>query len=146
MAFKKRRKSQASRDWYKSAKGLHACISCLHSQPATFETCPKCSTPGMRVYFPSSAEHARGAALVRMSAEGKISHLRFHPKYDLTVDGIKVTSYTADAEYRRDGKLIVEDVKAGSSDFIDNAAKLKIGLFNALHAKHGVAVNIYRSE
>lgn len=100
----------------------------------------------MRVYFPSHAEHVRGAYLIRLSAEGTITNLRFHPRYDLVVEGQKITTYVADAEYRRDGKLVIEDTKAPNTDFMDPAAALKIGLFNALHVKHGVAVTIHRSS
>ena len=142
MAFKKRWTSK--RDAMGSAIGCHACISCRYHQPSTFDACPSCKAKDTRVYFPSRAEHVRAAHLLLQRDLGKISRLEFHPRFDLVVDGVKVTTYVADAQYYRDGKLVIEDTKP-PGEFIDKTAELKISLFNALFAKHNTAVTIYRS-
>lgn len=65
-----------------------------------------------------------------LQAAGTISHLRFQPRYDLVVNGRKITTYVADAEYRQNGEIVYEDTKP--KDFIDKGALLKIKLFEAL--------------
>jgi hypothetical protein len=136
-------KFRSKADFRAAAKKNHMCLSCLHYQSATFKVCPRCGVDGMCEYFPSMAELSRASTLIHMQLRGEISHLRFHPKYDLVVEGVKVCRYEGDAEYRKNGKLIVEDTKP-PGDFMEDSAKLKIALFNALHAKHGVSVKIYR--
>ena len=95
--------------------------------------------------MPSRIERERAATLLLLQDRGKIDRLRFHPRYDLKIDGIKVTTYVADAEYfdteRR--KTVVEDTKP--EKYMDDLAKLKIGLFNALNAKHGLSVSFHRA-
>jgi hypothetical protein len=120
------------------------CLSCLHYQTLTFKVCPQCGVEGMREYFPSMTELSRASTLIHKQLRGEISNLRFHPKYDLVVEGVKICRYEGDSEYRQDGKTVVEDVKASGTDFMEDVARLKIDLFNALHAKHGIKVKIYR--
>lgn len=128
------------------AKTTHCCTACLHSQQETFKICPACQAPGMRVYFRSRVEHIRGVELIMLQKAGKISGLRFLPKYDLVVEGTKICGYEADAEYRdENGKVVVEDTKP-DGDFMDKTAVFKIALFNALHQKHGIAVKIHRRK
>lgn len=130
------------------AIGVHVCTACKHHQSKTFDKCPNeaCGSKIDRVYFPSRAEHVRAAQLLLQRDLGKISRLEFHPRFDLCVEGQKVTTYVADAQYYRDGKLVVEDTKASGTDFIDKTAALKITLFNAIFAKHGIEVSLYRSS
>ncbi|MDE2227399.1 MAG: hypothetical protein KGJ89_05615 [Patescibacteria group bacterium] len=98
----------------------------------------------MRVFFPSRAEHLRAVQLIQLFKNGRISQLKFHPRYDLIVEGFKICAYVADVSYVESGKQIVEDTKAAGT-FIDPVAELKISLFNALHAKHGISVKIHRN-
>lgn len=132
-------------DALRRAKKTHCCVFCLHNQPKTFKACPGCGVNGGRVYFPSRSEHLRAVALIQMSVRGEISQLKFHPRYDLIVEGRKICAYEADCSYVDGaGKQVIEDTKASGTDFIEPVAELKISLFNALFAKHGLQVKIYR--
>lgn len=116
----------------------------MHKQPETWgkDPCPSCGGIGSRVYMKSAVELNRGAELILMLKAGHISRLRFQPRYDLTVNGIKICTYVSDFEYYQDGKLVVEDVKP--LRFMDGEAKLKIALFNALNSPHGLTVTIHK--
>ena len=128
------------------AKRVHCCTACLHNQEKTFKECPNCGIEGMRVYFPSQAEHIRAAQLIMLQKTGRISQLKFHPRYDLIVEGTKICAYEADCSYIENGKQIIEDTKPEGTDFIDPIAKFKISLFNALFKKHNLKVRIYRKS
>jgi hypothetical protein len=130
----------------RSAKKTHMCMAgdCRHMQEATWgdEPCPNCKRVGTRQYFMSSAEQRRAAELLLMLNLGQITNLRCQPRYELHVEGEKICTYVGDFEYRIDGKVIVEDVKP--LKYIDDGAKLKIALFNALHRKLGMTVTIHK--
>lgn len=136
-------KPRTKEEWRKKAKKNHMCTACLHYQTATFKECPKCGAKDMRVFFPSMAELSRASTLIHMQVRGEISDLRFHPRFDLMVEGQKAAVYEADSMYRQGVKTIVEDVKP-EGDFMEDLAKLKIKLFDILHAKHGLSVKIVR--
>lgn len=127
------------------AKKFHLCTACLHYEPKPFKACPKCGVDGMRKFFPSRIEMIRAGELIRAQVAGEISRLRFHPRYDLVVEGTRLCAYEADSEYMKDGQIIVEDVKP-FGDFMDPIAALKIDLFNAINRKHGLSVNIHRRK
>lgn len=93
--------------------------------------------------MPSAAELKRASQLILMLRAGRISQLKFHPRFDLKVEGVKVCAYEADAQYVEGGKIVIEDTKS-EGDFIEPVAKLKIALFNALHHKLGMTVKLYR--
>jgi hypothetical protein len=132
-------------DGFARAKKYHLCTSCLHVQPLLFKECPSCKVEGMRVFFPSRVEMIRAGELIRMQVAGKISRLRFHPRYDLIVEGTKICAYEADSEYMLEGKTVIEDVKP-FGDFMDKIAAMKISLFNAINKKHGLSVSIHRRK
>lgn len=148
MAYKGeyRGKPRTREDWREMAVKSHLCTACLFSQSAKWDgDCPKCKAPqANREYMPSRAELNRAAGLVLLARKGQITRLKFHPRYDLKVNGVKVCTYEADAEYMENGKVIVEDTKP-EGDFMEETAKLKIALFNALHLKFNIKVRIYRS-
>lgn len=131
MSFK-RHQFKSKTDALNRAKKYHACLDCRHSQHEIFQTCPNCGSKN-RQYFMSAAELKRGMMLLTLQDAGKISHVRFQPRYDLIVNGRKVGAYIADAEYRRaeDGQIIYEDTKP--PNFIDKYALLKIKLFEAIY-------------
>lgn len=129
MSFKKHQ-FKSKTDGFKAAKRFHACLDCRHSQPETYKECPGCGSKN-RQYFMSEREFKRGILLLTLQSAGTISHLRFQPRYDLVVNGRKIGTYTADAEYRQDGEIIYEDTKP--PNFMDNYAVLKIKLFEALY-------------
>lgn len=43
---------------------------------------------------------------------GKLTNLRLHPKYVLTVNGVEITTYKPDFDYVENGALHVVDVKS----------------------------------
>jgi len=147
MAFNPYRKGgqfHSKQDARSRADRSYICTSCLHSQAASFDPCPGCKAPGTAQYCMSHAEKSRAAELILATRTGRITNLRFQPRYALVVEGDKVTTYVADFEYREGGKVVVEDVKPGGTDFMEDVAKLKIALFNALHKKLGITVTITR--
>lgn len=118
------------------AERTHVCLTCLHAQPDSFDRCPRCSGCD-RVHFPSKVEYKRGMELLMLRDAKRITELRFHPRFDLVVNGRKLATYVADADYREGGEYVVEDTKPVK--FMDATAKLKIALFEALN---GVTVRI----
>jgi len=136
------KKWRTKNDAFKSAKKSWMCTSCrtIYHQKGVKE-CTECGHRDIQ-YFMSEKERNRAAELILLKQSGRISHLKFQPRYDLKVDGIKVTTYVADASYVRDGKQIIEDTKP--EKFIDPLSKLKINLFNAINAKHGLNVTFFK--
>lgn len=136
----------SKRDAMNRAKRTHCCVACLHNQEKTFKVCPACGIDGMRVYFPSRAEHIRAVQLIMLQKRGGISQLKFHPRYDLVIKGSKICAYEADCSYVENGKQIIEDTKPSNTDFIDKVAEIKISIFNALFKENGLSVKIYRAK
>ena len=69
--------------------------------------------------FDSIAEYERYQELRIMERAGIITDLECHPRYEIIpaqkVEGhraFRAAHYTADFQYMRDGKLVVEDVKS----------------------------------
>lgn len=85
----------------------------------------------------SKAELERGMFLLLRQDRGGITELRFQPRFDLKVNGIKVGVYTADADYYDGDTYIVEDTKP--PNFIDQYAKLKMSIFEA---QYGIQIRI----
>jgi hypothetical protein len=92
---------------------------------------------GKTIKFPSRIELVRAAELILLARAGEITHLKFHPRYDHNVNGIKVWTYVADSTYRRKGeaRVIVEDVKPLGAP-IDQLSRGKLKLHDALFAKY----------
>ncbi len=63
------------------------------------------------IKFDSMAEGRRYRALKLLERAGEVTDLELQPKYDLMVNGTKVGFYKADFRYKRNGELVVEDVK-----------------------------------
>lgn len=121
---------KSKKDAQKRSKRFHACLDCRYSQNEIWKVCPHCGGKN-RQYFMSHTELKRGMMLMTLQEAGTIQHLKFQPRYDLTVNGRKVGCYTADAQYYENGELVVEDTKP--PNFIDQYALLKIKLFEALY-------------
>lgn len=136
MAFHKKYHIKSKLEGIQRAKRYHVCLDCRHKQVQKYTECPKCGSKN-RQYFMSEAELHRGMMLLTLQIKGTISNLRFQPRYELKVNGRKITTYTADAEYMQDGELVVEDTKP--ENFMDAGAKLKIKLFEAIY---GIIVRI----
>jgi hypothetical protein len=97
------------------------------------------------IHFASLMEGRRAAQLILLRNLGKITQLRFHPKYELKVNGKVVGSYVADFDYidvDRGNKLKIEEVKPENWEKFDKTAKLKIALFEACYASVNLTVTI----
>ena len=69
------------------------------------------------IRFASKAEARRFRELRLLQAAGEIQLLDLQPVYPLIVNGVQVGKYLADFRYyRKDGELVVEDVKGYSGD------------------------------
>lgn len=64
------------------------------------------------IWFDSEKEANRYLALKMAQKAGDISELVIHPRFDLVVNTIKISRYTADFQYIENGKTVVEDVKS----------------------------------
>lgn len=85
-------------------------------------------TVGERTYD-SKKEATCAAQLQALEAAGKIHNLRYQVRYDLIVNGLKVTSYRADFTWEDEaGKEIVADAKG----FRTREYKIKRNLMIAL--------------
>jgi hypothetical protein len=87
------------------------------------------------VRFASKKEARRYQDLKLLERAGEIANLVRQPRYPLTVNGLHVCTYVADAQYDevKSGRTVTEDVKGGSvrtKDFI-----IKAKLFQALYGR-----------
>lgn len=64
------------------------------------------------IIFQSEKEAERYVFLKILQSQGEISALEIQPKFEVWIKGQWIFSYTADFRYKRDGQVIVEDVKA----------------------------------
>ena len=87
------------------------------------------------IVFDSAAEARRYQALVFALYAGEITDLELQPSYDLTVGGVRVAGYRGDFRYRRDGVVVVEDVKSQPTKTAVYRLKRKLML-----AIHGIAI------
>lgn len=85
-------------------------------------------------YFPSEAEAKRFAQLKLELRSGLISDLELQPQYHIVINGLKITTYRGDFRYRRDGNLVVEDVK-GNEEYLTDLFKLKRALVEAIYGQ-----------
>lgn len=115
-------------DGMNRAKGAWLC-ACGAITQAKVKRCKCGAVPD---YFPSRRELNRAVELRIMEKAGTISGLEFHPRYDLRVNGRKITTYVADSRYVENSRVVVEDVKPRSG-FIEPIARLKMDLFEACH-------------
>lgn len=89
--------------------------------------------------FDSIAERDRWASLRLMERAGEIQSLRRQVRFPLSgADGTRVCDYIADFVYRRDGVVVIEDVKGVVTDAFRIKAKLM--------AAQGTPVTIWRKK
>ena len=126
------------------AKPGWACKACggMHDikPDADDRPCWHCGKDAGRWRLASKAEQRRFAELWLSLGLGKIEGLVCQPRFDLKVNGRKVTTYVADFQYRKNGRTVLEDVKP--KGFRTDLSKLKISLFNAIFAPQGLEVAI----
>lgn len=67
--------------------------------------------------FDSKAEADRYSELKQLMLGGLVANLELQPKFDLTVQGVKIGTYSADFRYQdlEKGVQVVEDVKSEST-------------------------------
>mgnify|MGYP001309631473 CR=1 FL=1 len=87
--------------------------------------------------FDSITEANRYGELKLLLKAGEIGSLVVHPKFSLDVNGVHICTYTADFQYNKGKKTIVEDVKSPAT--VTYSFKLKQKLMKALH---GIDVKI----
>ena len=79
--------------------------------------------------FHSTGEARRYADLKWLAQAGRITNLRLQVRYPLAVNGIYVTTYTADFVYLENGTEVVEDFKGHKTP----EYRLKKALMLAVH-------------
>jgi hypothetical protein len=67
----------------------------------------------------------RAVDLIEMELAGKISDLRWRPYFEVQIRGRDYCRYTADSSYWKDGKLVVEEVRAAGKGQEDPAHLLR---------------------
>lgn len=89
--------------------------------------------------FDSVAERDRWVSLRLMERAGEIQSIRRQVRFRLSgADGTHVCDYIADFVYRRDGVVVIEDVKGVVTDAFRIKAKLM--------AAQGTPVTIWRKK
>jgi hypothetical protein len=83
------------------------------------------------ITFDSLDEAARYGELKIEERAGLIANLQVHQAFRLVVNGVHVCDYESDFTYRRDGKLVVEDVKSPGT--ITYAYRIKKKLMLAIY-------------
>lgn len=81
------------------------------------------------IRFASQAEARRYGELKLWQRDGGISGLAVHPRFALTVNGLKVCTYEADFEYWIGETRVIEDVKG----VLTPVYRLKKKLLRAVH-------------
>jgi len=117
---------------------------------ASPKTCPKCggemkpmksakgnkfkarpeTIDGLR--FASGKEAMRYRILKAMAQADEIESLVCHPVFRIVINGIDCGKYTADFDYLKDGKRIIEDCKGGDATKTE-AYRLRKKIVEALH-------------
>lgn len=140
---------KSEREALQRAEKAWACKACGAQRSDKPETnlCTVCN--GRRGFWKldSLIEAERFAQLWILQHQGKIADLQCQVTIPLRVNGILVTRYRVDFRYRdlvHGNKQVFEDVKPPG--FMTDLAKVKIKLFNAVHAPLGLAVKINEME
>lgn len=82
------------------------------------------------IVFDSKREAMRYATLKHAERAGMIRNLELQPKFDLTVNGVKIGSYRADFIYFEDDQRVVEDSKGCRTAVYKLKKKLMLALYN----------------
>lgn len=64
------------------------------------------------IQFHSKKEAARYGIIRIMELAGEITDLELQPVFLIQIEGKKIAKYFADFRYRKDGKVVIEDVKS----------------------------------
>ena len=82
------------------------------------------------IRFASKKEAKRYQELKLLERAGEISRLELQPRYDITINGVKVCTYVADFRYFGKAKQIVEDCKGFKTPLYRLKSKLVRALYN----------------
>ena len=82
------------------------------------------------VRFASTKEGKRYQELKLLERAGEISRLELQPRYDITINGVKVCTYVGDFRYFTKAKQVLEDVKGMKTPLYRLKAKLVRALYN----------------
>lgn len=82
------------------------------------------------IRFHSWAEADRYTMLRDCQKSGIITDLELQPPFECRVNSVLVTTYNADFRYKRDGKVVVEDVKGMETDVYELKKKLVEAIYN----------------
>jgi len=82
------------------------------------------------ITFASRKEAKRYTELKLLELAGEISRLELQPRYDITINGVKVCTYVADFRYFGKAKQIVEDCKGFKTPLYRLKSKLVRALYN----------------
>lgn len=87
--------------------------------------------------FDSQAEAKRYYELRMLERSGLIEHLEIHPKLTLTVQGVRIGTYSADFRYYdiEQSRMVLEDVKS-------DATKTQIYRWKKRHVKAQYGISI----
>ena len=64
------------------------------------------------IRFASTKEGKRYTELKLLERAGEISRLELQPRYDITINGVKVCTYVGDFRYMTKASVVLEDVKS----------------------------------
>ena len=82
------------------------------------------------ITFASKKEAKRYTELKLLEREGEISRLELQPRYDITINGVKVCTYVGDFRYFTKAKQVLEDCKGFKTPLYRLKAKLVRALYN----------------
>lgn len=103
------RRWRSKHDGYNTRQHVWACLSCNATYSSATSACEAC---GHYVqYFASTQEFRRYRELQVLQQAKQISGLQVQPRYDVVINGHKVTQYRADFKYVEGDQVVVEDVK-----------------------------------
>lgn len=111
---------------------VYRCRTCQASVPDTKpDQCPGCGQSDWE-RFDSLAEYNRWLELRILVRQKIITSLRRQTAWPMVVNGVRVTIYRSDFDYRQHGLLVVEDVKGGEATKTPSY-RIKKRLMLALH-------------
>ena len=87
------------------------------------------------ILFQSMHEARRYQDLRLLERAGQISGLETQPKYIISVNGVRICSYSADFRYVENGQVVVEDAKSGGTRTPQYRLKVKL-----MKAVHGITI------
>lgn len=82
------------------------------------------------ITFASKKEAKRYTELKLLERAGEISRLELQPRYDITINGVKVCTYVGDFRYFTKAKQVLEDCKGFKTPLYRLKAKLVRALYN----------------